>query len=162
MNLFDEQEIHERKIDRLIALTRDEEPGNYQGDSKMVEAKTEIEYCEELKTFLELERDREIDHRLVQYQQVEAELKENSPQISCVASPFKIREMQQAEVERQLQVKKQLLDEDIKLIMARFQSLIDRVERRISKVGEVYQNTSQQNSPNSGKHTNNFSNFQVN
>ena len=115
----------------------------------MIEADAEVEFFQNRKLELECDRDETMHQRILQFQQEVADLQKTTPPVSQLGVPHQVEAKQPHWVEAAISKRQAALDDDLKLIAGRFNTLLlqccDRITNAQARYDEAYSRWQEKN-----------------
>lgn len=126
-------EYLEQKIDRYIEWLTQDNPHSFLKNKEMVELDHDIEFFRQRYQVLEQERDQLVSHRLAQFRTELADLRSIKPPVSEIGAPYQVESRQQHWLDQRTKRLEAERDQEIKLIVSRYTTLMQRCEHRIEQ-----------------------------
>lgn len=134
----DEREFKEIIIDDFIAWLAADDANSRLKSFEMIEADCEVRFFQKRKLELECYRDEALHQRILQFQQEVADLEKTTPPVSQLGVPHQVEAKQQQWIEAAISKRQAALDDDLKLIAGRFNTLLLQCSDRITNAQASY------------------------
>ncbi|MBW4575779.1 MAG: hypothetical protein KME08_10895 [Aphanothece sp. CMT-3BRIN-NPC111] len=135
----DEREYKEQMIDHHLAWLAENDPTNRLKTPSMVKDDAEIQYFQNRNHELKQECEWKVHQRLFQHEREVNKIQNTDPPVSEVGREHEVEARKKQWIEQEIVKREEVCDREVKLILARYNTLMRQCEERITQATSRYQ-----------------------